>query len=116
MKKERRKTQRTIVVNLDLFTQEPHEFFGKVINLSEGGLLVITDKRFDENTILNVRFLFNQIINFDFSISIIWSEPSKHDKSKYHTGVEFIENPDLQAHFIQQMIKVYGQGSLEEQS
>ncbi len=111
MKNERRKTERTTVVNLDLYTQEPQEFLGKVINLSEGGLLVVTDKLLDENLFLNVRILFNHDIKFDFSIRIIWSEPSTYDKSKFDTGVEFIENPNLQAHFIQQLIKVYGQKS-----
>ena len=109
MKNERRKTQRAIVVDLNLFSQEPQEFLGKVINLSEGGLLVVTDKQLDENSFFNVRILFDQGIKFDFSIRIVWSEPSTQDKTKYDTGVEFIENPNLQAHFIQQLIKVYGQ-------
>ena len=112
MQVERRKSKRYSVVDLDLYYQDPQEFIGKVINLSEGGLLVITEEQFEKNKFLNVRFLFNtavnEKINFDFAVRVAWSNRSALHASKYSTGMEFSENPELQAHFINQMIKVYG--------
>lgn len=111
MQIERRKSKRYSVVDLDLYYQDPQEFIGKVINLSEGGLLVITEKQYEKNKFLNVRFLFdttvNQNINFDFSVRVAWSDRSTAHAPKYSTGMEFAENPELQAHFINQLIKVY---------
>jgi len=113
MSTERRKTRRTLVVNLDLYNQESQEFIGKVINLSEGGLLVITDEELEEDKSLNVRFIFylanEEQINLDFTVRIVWSDHSAHDPSKYSTGMEFSENPELQVQFIQQMIKLFKQ-------
>lgn len=112
MKVERRKSKRYSVVDLDLYYQDPEEFIGKVINLSTGGLLVITEKQFEKNKLLDVRFLFdttvNEKISFDFKVRVAWSDRSTLHSPKYSTGMEFTENPELQAHFINQMIKVYG--------
>jgi hypothetical protein len=112
MQVERRKSKRYSVVELDLYYQDSQEFVGKVINLSEGGLLVITDEQLDKNKFLDVRFLFdttiNEKINFDFTVRVAWSNRSTLHPSKFSTGMEFTENPELQAHFITQMIKVYG--------
>jgi hypothetical protein len=112
MQTDRRKSKRYSVVNLDLYYQDPQELIGKVINLSEGGLLVITNIQFEKDTILDVRFLFdqtiNESINFNFSVRVAWSNRSTLDVSKFSTGFEFTENPKIQAQFITQMIKVYG--------
>jgi hypothetical protein len=113
MQPERRETKRFSVVNLDLYSQEPQEFIGKVVNLSEGGLLVMTDEQYTNNTFLEVRILFDQTIddaiNCDFAVRVAWSSRSTQDPSKYSSGMEFTEIPELQAHTIQQMIKIYGQ-------
>ncbi|MGD8456958.1 MAG: PilZ domain-containing protein [Anaerolineales bacterium] len=112
MQIERRKSKRYSVVDLDLFFQDPQEFIGKVINLSEGGLLVITDEQLEKNKFLDVRFLFdttvNENINFDFTVRVAWSNRSTLHSNKFSTGMEFTENPKVQAQFINQMIKVYG--------
>lgn len=113
MNTERRKAKRYSVVDLDLYFQEPQEYLGQVINLSEGGILVLTEEQFEKNQFLNVRFLFDQAfnekINLDFSVRVAWSSRNPVESPKYSTGMEFSENPELQAQFIQQMIKVYGQ-------
>ena len=112
MQNDRRKSRRYSVVNLDLYSQEPQNYLGRVINLSEGGVLVITQEQFEKNEFLNVRFLFDQTtnekINFDFSVRVAWSSPNARETSKFSTGMEFTENPELQSQFIHQMIKVYG--------
>jgi len=113
---ERRKSRRFQVVDLDVHTVDPDEKIGKVVNLSEGGLLMIADLELVPDSIVRFRIPFSQTINgevnFEFNARVVWSYPNALQASKYSTGLEFAENPDLQTLFIQQMIKVYGKESV----
>jgi hypothetical protein len=112
MGKERRKSKRFMVVDLDVHLAEGEERIGKVVNLSEGGLLMVADKELPSQETVRFSIPFshtvNGEINFDFNARIIWCYPNTLHSSKFSVGMEFAENPDLQAMFIQQMIKIYG--------
>jgi hypothetical protein len=114
MSSERRKSKRFQVVDLEVHDAETDERIGKVVNLSEGGLLMIADIEMDQDSIVRFRIPFSKTINgeinFEFNARVVWSYPNALQASKYSTGLEFSENPDLQTIFIQQMIKVYGKG------
>lgn len=112
MSTERRKSKRFQVVDLDIHSASKDENIGKVVNLSEGGLLMISEIELPREEIIKFRIPFSHTINgeidFDFNARIVWCHPNTLQTSKFSVGLEFSENPDLQSIFIQQMIKVYG--------
>jgi len=112
MQNERRKSKRFTVVELDIFLQEPEEHIGKVVNLSEGGFLVISGNELEPNKVIKFRIPFNRTINewvnFDFEAKVVWCSPNTLEPSQFSSGMEFAENPQIQAYFINQMVKVFG--------
>jgi Tfp pilus assembly protein PilZ len=112
MNDDRRKAKRFTVVDLELFLQDPEEKIGQVVNLSEGGLLIVTESPFEAASYHQFRIPFNQTINgrinFDFEGRVVWCNPNALDSKKYSVGLEYAENPELQTLFVQQMIKVFG--------
>jgi hypothetical protein len=112
MQNERRKSKRFTVVELDIFLQEPEEHIGKVVNLSEGGMLVISGNELEPKKVVKCRIPFtrtiNEQVNFDFEARIVWSSPNTLEPSQFRSGMEFAENPQIQAYFINQMVKVFG--------
>lgn len=109
---EKRRHARFTVVDLELYFQDPQERIGQIVNLSEGGLLVVAGEPVEPYSIHKFRILFNQTIQgeikFDFEASVVWSNPNSLDPSKHSIGLQFVENPELQTKFIRQMIKVFG--------
>lgn len=109
---ERRKSKRFMVVDLEVLSGEEEEHIGRVVNLSEGGLLMVSDKELPSHEIIRFSIPFSHTINgeikFDFDARIVWCYPNTLHSSKFSVGMEFAKNPDLQALFIQQMIKIYG--------
>ena len=109
---ERRKAKRFMVVDLEVFLAEEEERIGRVVNLSEGGLLMISEKELPSPEVLRFSIPFSHTVNgeikFDFNAKIVWCYPNTLNSSKFSVGMEFAENPDLQSIFIQQMIKIYG--------
>jgi hypothetical protein len=112
MGSERRRAKRFQVVDLDVQSVDTDQKIGKVVNLSEGGLLMIADSELPQQEITRFRIPFshtvNGEINFEFNARVVWCYPNALQASKFSVGLEFSENPDLQTIFIQQMIKVYG--------
>ena len=112
MSQERRHHSRFTVVDVDIYYQDPQDRFGKIVNLSEGGLLVVADGPMEPYSVHQFRVLFNQTINgeihFDFEASVVWSNQNTMDSTKHSIGLKFTENPELQTKFIRQMIKVFG--------
>lgn len=112
MDSERRKSKRFQVVDLEVQAAETDEKIGKVVNLSEGGLLMISNKELEPHELERFRIPFSHTVNgeihFDFSARVVWCYPNSLQASKYSVGLEFSENPELQTIFIQQMIKIYG--------
>ncbi|MEK6222044.1 MAG: PilZ domain-containing protein [Chloroflexota bacterium] len=112
MSTEKRQSKRFTVLDLDLYMQGTEKKVGRVINLSEGGMLAHTDEALEEKAILNFRIPFNREINssvnFDFDGMVAWSRENSLDSSVHSVGIQFTQNPEIQAHFVQQMIKVYG--------
>jgi hypothetical protein len=112
MGKERRKSKRFMVVDLDVYMADGQERIGRVVNLSEGGLLMVAERELPSNEIVRFSIPFTHTVNgeikFDFNARIVWCYPNTLHSSKFSVGMEFAENPDLQSIFIQQMIKVYG--------
>jgi hypothetical protein len=112
MGSERRRSKRFQVVDLDVQTIDSDEKIGKVVNLSEGGMLMIADRELAQQETIKFRIPFTHTVNgeihFDFDARVIWCYPNTLQSSKFSVGLEFSENPDLQTIFIQQMIKIYG--------
>ena len=112
MSKERRTAKRFTVVDLDLYSLDPETRVGNVVNLSEGGLLVLTDDEIKLKSTHEFRIPFRETVNgqidFDFKGKIAWSNRSTLDPANFSTGIQFTENPELQVQFIRQMIKVFG--------
>lgn len=112
MANENRRHSRFTVIDLELYFQDPQERIGKIVNLSEGGLLVVADEPYEIYSLHQFRVLFNQTINgeinFDFEASVVWSNQNTMDPTKHSIGLKFTENPELQTKFIRQMIKVFG--------
>ena len=112
MGQERRRSKRFMVVDLEVLLAHNQEHIGRVVNLSEGGLLMVADKEIPSNEIIRFSIPFSQTVNgeikFDFNAQIVWCYPNTLHSSKFSVGMEFAENPDLQSMFIQQMIKIYG--------
>ena len=112
MNSERRRSKRFQVVDLEIHTAEPDEAIGKVVNLSEGGLLLISDVELPNQEVVKFHIPFphtvNGEINFDFDADVVWCHPNSLNTSKFSVGLQFAENPDLQTIFIRNMIKVFG--------
>jgi len=113
MSEERRKEERHSIVNLDLLEFESREKIGKVINLSHSGLLAVSSQNYQVGDFHKFAIPFyNTVkgdIHFDLKARIAWSELQDTKSDSYKLGLQFVENPNLQAQFIQQMINVFGQ-------
>ena len=112
MGSERRRSKRFQVVDLAIHTIDPDEKIGKVVNLSEGGLLLVSDVDLPNQEAVAFQIPFphtvNGEINFNFNAMVVWCHPNTLNTSKFSVGLQFSENPDLQTIFIQNMIKVFG--------
>ncbi|NIW45669.1 MAG: hypothetical protein GWN30_13245 [Gammaproteobacteria bacterium] len=108
---ERRKSKRFSVVNLNLHDKTTEEMVGKVVNISQGGLLTIAYKTYKEGKEYDFFIPFDETINgqvkFEFSARIVWCRPNPLKPGMMSTGLEFADNPKIQTMFIEQMIKIY---------
>ncbi len=113
MSRESRRAKRFIVVDLNLYYQEAADHpIGRIVNLSEGGLLAFCHQEMSKEIIQKLRVQFSKKdgipVNFDFQARVIWCKQNPLDTKMYSVGIEFMQNPDLQMQFVQQMIKLYG--------
>lgn len=108
---ERRKSKRFSVVNLDLHDKSTDELVGKIVNISQGGLLSISERSFETGREYEFFIPFNKTINglvkFEFSARIVWCHPNPIKPGSMSIGLEFSDNPKIQTLFIEQMIKIY---------
>lgn len=109
---ERRKSKRFSIVNLDLYDGSSEELVGNVINISQGGLLTITEKSYQTDKDYNFFIPFNQTVNgmvkFEFLARVVWCRPNALKSGMMSIGLEFSDNPKIQTLFIEQMVKIYG--------
>lgn len=110
MSREKRQHQRFSVVDLKLHDQENGHLVGKVVNISEGGLLIEAYENYKKGMILTLRIPFNQILNgkvfYDFRAIVAWELPNATDNLS--VGLELLDDSELQYQFLQNMIAVYG--------
>jgi Tfp pilus assembly protein PilZ len=108
---ERRKSRRFSVVNLDLHEKTSEKLVGKVVNISQGGLLTISENSYDAGKEYDFFIPFEETINgmvkFEFAARIVWCRPNALKPGMMSVGLEFADNPKIQTMFIEQMIKVY---------
>ena len=113
MDNERREHKRFTVTDLDLYLQEEEKLIGKIVNLSEGGLLIVSTEELEPGKVYNFRSPFNQTVNgeihFDFEGEVVWCSQNTLDAKKFSAGLKFTQIPDLQLTFVKQMIRVFGQ-------
>lgn len=109
---ERRQAERHEVVDLQLFGQATGDLLGKVVNISEGGLLVLSETEFKPGERDNFYIPFTQtvqgMVKFEFLGEIRWVQPESDNSSLNKVGMAFALNPDVQTLFIQQLVKIYG--------
>ena len=109
---ERRKSRRFSIVNLDLHEQGTGDLVGKVVNISQGGMLTIADKAYEPGNEYGFYIPFEQTVNgivkFEFSGRVVWCRPNALKPGMLSVGLEFADNPKIQTIFIEQMIKIYG--------
>lgn len=108
---ERRTTKRFSVVNLSLFNRETDEEIGQVINLSEGGLLVVASAEMPRGQELGLRIPFDndgQEINLDVDAKVAWCTRENLKDEFYNIGMEFAAHSKEQYSFLKQMILLYG--------
>ena len=113
MDNERREHKRFTVTDLDLYLQEEERLIGKIVNLSEGGLLIVSTEELGSGKIYDFRIPFDKTVNgeihFDFEGEVVWCSQNTLDAKKFSAGLKFTQIPDLQLTFVKQMIKVFGQ-------
>jgi hypothetical protein len=109
---ERRRHKRFHVVDLDLFVQGKLDHVGKIINISRGGLLINASSVYSPGEIFDFFIPFSQAISgkvdFKFTGKISWCLQHPLNASVYSVGMEFIDIPEIQHVFLEQMIKIYG--------
>lgn len=109
---ERRKSRRFSIVNLDLHDQVSNQLVGKVVNISQGGLLTIAEKTYEAGKEYGFYIPFKETVNglvkFEFSGKVVWCRPNALKPGMLSIGLEFADNPKIQTIFIEQMIKIYG--------
>jgi hypothetical protein len=115
MKSERRISNRITVVDLDLILKESNSQIGKVVNISDSGLLAIINSELSENNTYNFRIPFNETVNgevnFDFNANVIWCRKNTLETSKYSVGLQFTNNAKSQSIFIHQMANKFSSRS-----
>jgi len=108
---ERRKSRRFSIVSLDLHDRSSEELIGKVVNISQGGLLTESEVSYEPGKEYNFFIPFHETISgmvkFDFSARIIWCRPNALKSGMMSIGMEFSDNPKIQTLFIEQMVKIY---------
>ena len=109
---ERRKSRRFSIVNLDLYDQSSDRLVGKVVNISQGGLLTIAEEAYETGKEYAFYIPFEETVNgrvkFEFSGRIVWCRPNALKPGMLSVGLEFADNAKIQTMFIEQMIKIYG--------
>ena len=112
MNDERREHKRFTVTDLDLILQEEEKLIGKVVNLSEGGLLILSTAELESGKAYDFRIPFDQTVNgeihFDFEGEVVWCNQNTLDAKKFSAGLKFTQIPDLQLTFVKQMITIFG--------
>ena len=109
---ERRTNKRFSVVNLSLFNRETDVEIGQVINLSEGGLFVVSSMGMGKGQDLELRIPFDnegQEINFDVNATVAWCTRESIKDEIYNIGMEFSAHSKEQYGFLKQMIRLYGE-------
>ena len=113
---ERRKAQRFQVVDLDIYATDEEQKIGKVVNLSETGLLLHSNSILEEGMIQKYRINFIKTVagkvHFDFEAQVVWNKENPTGMYKYQIGLKFLDYAELQVQFIQQMIRTYSSASI----
>lgn len=109
---ERRQAERHEVVDLQLFDQATDDLLGKVVNISEGGLLILSEAEFKPGQRENFYIPFTRtvqgMVKFEFLGEVRWVHPEENPSNMNKVGMAFALNPDVQTMFIQQLVKIYG--------
>ena len=108
---ERRKSRRFSVVNLDLHDKTTEKLVGKVVNISQGGLLTISKIEYKTGEEFEFFIPFSETVNglvkFEFIARIVWCRPNSLTPGMMSVGLEFSDNQKIQTVFIEQMVKIY---------
>ena len=114
---ERRREARYPVIDLDLYLREPEEKVGRVVNLSENGLLSCVDVKTppDVGETIQYRVPFKKSVAgqvyFDFEAKVVWVRDKDGDDGpeNYDMGLAFVDHAELQLTFIRHMIRLYAE-------
>lgn len=111
MSHERRQNRRFSVVNLPLIDFESDTVIGRVVNISMGGLLLLTDIQFDLGDSRYFKITFHpaagELIDYRFLGDVVWITGELKEKETYAVGLQFAENEDKQFEFLRNLINLY---------
>lgn len=107
---EKRRDKRFIVLELEVFRQDTGERFGKIINLSQSGLLIMREAPLKSETVFAITIPLNREIDdkieFESDVKVIWYR--QNEISGFHSiGLEFVNQKSGQMDFINKMIDAF---------
>ena len=97
------------MVDLELRFLKSDKVLGRVVNLSQGGMLVNATEEFERGAMLALRIPFERPVDgevfFDFEAEVVWCMPDAQEN--YSVGLQFSKNSELQYQFLQKMVYLY---------
>ncbi|MDH5506269.1 MAG: PilZ domain-containing protein [Anaerolineae bacterium] len=111
-KSESRHAKRFSIVSLDVFDKNSGKRIGTIVNLSQGGILVLSDDPIELRTTRQLHIPFKkesgETINFDVDARCVWCAKGI-SQTGYSIGFQFADNTGGQVETIAQMIQSFGQ-------
>ncbi|MBW8010321.1 MAG: PilZ domain-containing protein [Chloroflexi bacterium] len=108
---DKRRDKRFIVLELEVYRQDTGDRFGKIINLSQSGMLIMRETPLLNESLISITIPLNKDIDnqieFDADVKIVWAR--QNEISGFHSfGLEFVNQNPEQRDFINKMIDVFG--------
>lgn len=108
---EKRKEKRIIVVELDVVREDTGENLGKIINLSQGGMLIMRAAPLAVDSVLTIKTKLDQDLDNEIDlitqVRVAWVR--QNDISNFYSiGFEFIDTSPEQLELIDKIIGVFG--------
>lgn len=108
---DKRSKKRVIILELEVYRQSTGERFGKMINLSEGGMLVMREAPMKNEAVFSITIPLNREIGgqieFKSDVKVAWYR--QNEISGFHSiGCEFINLTPEQNELVKKMIDVFG--------
>jgi hypothetical protein len=109
-KTERRRSKRYSTIELDVFNKKNGEKIGQIINLSLGGMLIVSNTPIQDGLVYNLSIPFEDTasgpVDFDIQARCVWCTNTVLFP-KYSIGMEFLDDSPIHYTFIKRMIDAF---------